>query len=638
VAKSRGAAFGFTCPECFVKLKAWPSQVGSHQTCPSCSATIQVPPAPEPAHGPSQYEPTLPAPDEQTAGEYEIIEGDRAPPAGDGFRVICPVCRARIDATWDEVGRTIVCPDCDTPVPVTPPADSASARSAPMKIDEQRIGQYGIDERAGAADHARPSPAEEGFPVYCSLCRTMMYATADQVGRKLTCPDCQTQTVVPPPPKRRGPVDVAAQSRGEYGVGSPRQPAAAGPDVIPVVCSLCGTRMHARAKHVGRKIKCPDCGTATVVSLPKEVEAARPDETLDEYAVRQEPAGAESSPATPPAREIPVVCPLCQTRMMAAGDQTGQIMECPDCGSTVTVPKPEPAARPAEDQLDTEGDYAVGAPAETIERQPAKTYQESWRNERTEELVRDLEAGNTGWTLPDLYDKLGFLGDPRAMVRWVGLSVALMAFYATLGLGVVVASGPGGGETLFLGMAFIAVSSIFLLFWFAVASTFCLSIVEDSAAGNERIESWPDEEWSGWILDSLYVFFALAVSSLLGWVVVRWVPGAGSWGGAIVSFCVFPVVLLSMLEQSSMFSPFSEPIWASLWFALGSWLFFYLRAALLLGLVVIAQRAVEHLLGLFGLVPLAAFYVAAMFIYARWLGRLAAHCREVMAVEEEEEE
>ena len=44
----------------------------------------------------------------------------------------------------------------------------------------------------------------------------MMYATEDQVGGKLVCPDCGTSVAVPPPPPSRREIDVMAEAGEGY--------------------------------------------------------------------------------------------------------------------------------------------------------------------------------------------------------------------------------------------------------------------------------------------------------------------------------------------------------------------------------------------------------------------------------------
>lgn len=109
--------------------------------------------------------------------------------------------------------------------------------------------------------------------VVCSLCHTRMYARRDQIGREIECPDCGRGNLVKPPPKK---VEPKREDPGEYGIrGDDVKLPAAEPALVLVVCRQCGTRMHARAEHAGRKVACPDCKTVNVVPKAAAPQAPR---------------------------------------------------------------------------------------------------------------------------------------------------------------------------------------------------------------------------------------------------------------------------------------------------------------------------------------------------------------------------
>jgi len=76
----------------------------------------------------------------------------------------------------------------------------------------RQYGLWDVDGAPSPADLAAQQP--KFFPVYCTVCDTLMYATARQVGAKLTCPDCGAKTVVKRPPVER-PVESALVPDGE---------------------------------------------------------------------------------------------------------------------------------------------------------------------------------------------------------------------------------------------------------------------------------------------------------------------------------------------------------------------------------------------------------------------------------------
>jgi DNA-directed RNA polymerase subunit RPC12/RpoP len=91
-----------------------------------------------------------------------------------------------------------------------------------------------------------------------------------EVGRELICPDCHAATVVPPIEQRLKKPPRSPSEIGQYSLAAiSGSGSVAGPqDYVPVVCSVCHTRLHATADHVGGRLVCPDCGKRNVVPPP----------------------------------------------------------------------------------------------------------------------------------------------------------------------------------------------------------------------------------------------------------------------------------------------------------------------------------------------------------------------------------
>ncbi len=117
--------------------------------------------------------------------------------------------------------------------------------------------------------NTRLPEADGSIPVMCRVCHTRSYATVDQIGQELICPDCHARnTVKAITPSTSSPVRPT-YTGDEYRLAedqpkSPQTPV----ELIKVVCGTCYTLMHARAEHAGKRVKCPDCGTISVVPRP----------------------------------------------------------------------------------------------------------------------------------------------------------------------------------------------------------------------------------------------------------------------------------------------------------------------------------------------------------------------------------
>jgi len=231
----------------------------------------------------------------------------------------------------------------------------------------------------------------------------------------------------------------------------------------------------------------------------------------------------------------------------------------------------------------------------------------------------------------------GFPWTPGAMARWCVISVwavaALWLARLFFGLGIGGAGPAAGNEMALFGGVLAGVlaglgAMIFGLVFAALAAIYGLTIVTETSAGNDRIESWPNAglflEWLG---NLFYVFNAAALCVALA-VALDWVlPGARAALIGITTFFLFPFLLLCELESNSAFVPASALVLATLWKRNNHWLLFYAETAcLFLGagaLMVLAapwiNSGVAALLG----GPLVA---AVVMIYFRLLGRLAWFC------------
>jgi len=491
--------------------------------------------------------------------------------------------------------------------------------------------EYGVSARPGPL----ASEAGEKFVSFaCPLCKTRMSASPEQAGQSMECPDCGTAAIVPAASEAASATvpHRTADPSEEYslwGVGQPpREVTEVHQVYIPVVCGLCQTRMLATEDQVGQTLACPDCGTEAIVPPPPpraESDAAKHD-VADAYEVASAP-GPSRSGAAAAETHILVTCPLCHTRLHATPDQVGQEIACPDCLTRMTVPPPPPAARPIDPMEGADAGYAVTAPVRPPEWQPI--FEVSWVQDRDDSPAEyqqrprsDAEPSAVPWAAPS--DAFGFLLSPGVLVRMVMFSAAAIAILVVAAVAAAMGSVATIGHYM-VSMSFAGAAGVLTMMWVAAASATLLAVVVDTAAGNDRVENWPEGMFLDWLGDAFYVINALAVSVLPG-VAAGWLLGASRAGVlsvAISIFCVFPIVLLSMLEWGSAVKPLSGRILGSLLTAPGSWALFYLQSA---GLVLAAGGLmwVASLIacGLGGVLA-APVFVASLLIYFRLLGRLA---------------
>ncbi len=477
-------------------------------------------------------------------------------------------------------------------------------------------------------------PPAEFVRFACRRCQARVKAPASAVGRKLLCPVCQLQLVVPT-------LEDVARERarirelGAYSAAAEYSPGeeAEGPRYISLVCPLCRSQLYARPDQIGRQIQCADCDKVVTVVAPREepVQPPAPPSRDDVYAVCD--WDWESPPAaTETRRYVPVVCKLCHTRMHATIDQVGQSLVCPDCGTATKVRRPPPAPPPP--PVNVHNEYAVGRPVESPPLRLARFYQSPVAEPGFSVERPKLEPPR--W--PMLLGVVEVLAYRGVWLRWFALSGVAFLLLELVWLGIYF--GEKGGIAWGFCLAVFGMIGLVGFAWFVTAAVTWLAILVDTAGGNDQIEGWPDAIWLDWVGHSMFLVNSLAIVTLLGYGVATGAAALGLsvWPGVAPGVLLFPVLLLAMLETGSMFDPFSRPVWSSLWYALGPWLLFYVESSLLLA----AAGGLAALLIFLGntltYAGAALIGVAAAIVYFRLLGRLAHVCRARFALDGDDQD
>lgn len=174
----QGSSLRFECPSCGGRVKVPPGQAGQACQCPKCNAKIVAP-------GGSHQPP------EDTRQEID-----------DDFFAEDPVAQ-----------------------PTPPQAPSPAPSESSQETDPQPSKQSPRSERGGEKEtpktEAKPTPSAGQtterleFGVECGLCATRLYATLDQVGKTLKCPDCHSKVLIKAPKKRPEPERYRETDEGD---------------------------------------------------------------------------------------------------------------------------------------------------------------------------------------------------------------------------------------------------------------------------------------------------------------------------------------------------------------------------------------------------------------------------------------
>lgn len=476
-------------------------------------------------------------------------------------------------------------------------------------------------------------PNDASINFVCPQCLKRLRTPANLAGTKGRCPCCQKPLKVPLHSRSGGQGE-------EYPLHQDSDSLLIEEACVLVVCPVCHARMHPAESEIGKKVTCPDCGTVTVVTPPAQQPAKKPRhiaDTVGDYALANE---VVRDARTVPAAEqnyVPVICPVCHTRMLATADQVGSRLTCPDCGSPAVVP-PMPAPRKKIDVMEAAGGgyelsgYDEAKPQATAP-QPA-LYPDSTDEPPEIERWAPRRERPVLPARPFLDGTFSFPFSASVYPRTIQLTVFSIAFSA-IGCAAAALFLSRNPAALFVCAMFGGFAAVLVLIWFLVLSASVLTVLNETAAGADAIEDWPDAVFLDWMGDSLWIFCALCMSVTPGAAVSWLLEMVGiPCGMAILPasmFLCFPFVLLSMLEHNWIFGIISLPVWRTLFVATSGWLRFYLTSALLLAITSVFDTIAAHINPIAGFFIISVTQSAAWLIYFRLLGRLAWYCSDKMA-------
>jgi DNA-directed RNA polymerase subunit M/transcription elongation factor TFIIS len=239
------------CPGCGERLGVRPEDAGRKARCTKCGRVFQIG-APAPAATEAKETPP-PAP---------LLDEPEVPPL---VSFECSLCQTRMTARSADAGRKLECPDCGRRN-VIPQPPKPVLRTQPASFEGEQLELWDVDARTWEPGFANGAAL---YPVNCRLCQTLMYATEEQIGRELKCPDCGVLTVA----TRAAPKKPNGPRPGPRGAGYELDPASAPaprPTAVPIAVRDAEMHEHARATTVG-----PD-GRLIVQKHKREERPVRP--------------------------------------------------------------------------------------------------------------------------------------------------------------------------------------------------------------------------------------------------------------------------------------------------------------------------------------------------------------------------
>lgn len=408
------------------------------------------------------------------------------------------------------------------------------------------------------------------------------------------------------------------------------------PEHTGLTCPTCGTRVHPRVRETGYETPCPDCDTPVKVPSRDELtarlsdrrEQRRPQSPTETYRLAGPSSEAGERHESPPPETVTVLCPVCEARLHPRLKERPRRIKCPDCEGPVPVPARETVLQEKRSRhaaaIHRRGgeSYRLTAPPADDRRRRSNAYSRLWQAQG--EVRTELPPPAPRWTF--FTGVFGFPWRPDNVSRWMWLSLGFLAVGWVLCAALYVAGRAAGYFGVVL--AFFAMPLIWLSVWsFSYAAACGMAILQDTAAGNDRVTEWPEPNWREWAVQLFYVAFVLLVTAVLAYAAGRaaLLLDGPFWTSCLaVAFLLFPLLLLSALETGSVFLPVSGPVLRSLLRLWRAWPVFYgLTAALWSAWAAAVVVSLQSLGGAVTVLWAAPVLTAVLFISARLMGRLA---------------
>lgn len=547
-------------------------------------------------------------------------------------------------------GQAYACPHCGKPV---------TSSAAPG----QRIACSHCQatfKLPSAAEIASPKPSESpatqtvGHQIAftCPLCDSRLYASPGE--DRIVCPDCLESVEVPSPPTGdlpRPPLEDSASSSS-----SPSKPPASNhsadvdsdplalrfddddelplapldaSDALPGNTAAPPLRESAMPRgptESARGGALPDdddeLKLAPLDPLPEEVQSAATLGMTGEIPAG-EPPGTNERPRRK-ARRFGVTCGVCDTRLDVSEEDIGTTIVCPDCDTPMVVEPPPPGKKLAEVQWDDDGDELKIAEAESLDvyKEMAQQAEQKAIEEEKKEIQKKRKTPSELPPNPLKQNVFRCFSHWRTWVVVVAMGAAhVIALLLLAGIIALAKANPAIATLLGL-----IIGSVVFLTAAVVTAYFGGIVLTDSAEGWDELQELPPFDLWEWLGEAAFMAMAVVYSVLPASLAALLVAaGLPLWFLAILSaiswFLLFPVVLLSMLENASLAGPYSNKIWSSVRRHRRPWKFFYgWTAAVVIATAVL--WAIPLPVWLWPIVLGVATPIATV-AYFRLLGRLA---------------
>lgn len=297
--------------------------------------------------------------------------------------------------------------------------------------------------------------------------------------------------------------------------------------------------------------------------------------------------------------EYRVSCLACGTAQYVRLSQKGKTIKCPDCFLKFQIPAPPhgwiPDAQAQQRARENDWHSNSGDSLQAADPQNSQRSRTSRILEKAEQQVSDEDLDrlyDTDFDTANFVQRtFGFLKDPVVIAYIFGYAIVFAMIFAA-GQFAANHANTAHGKGILLAVV-IGAPVVGLLFAMPMLSG-CIALIESVANRQQRVADWPGFNLFDNAGDMLAITTALLGSVIPGFLLGAWLGGDEAAAGRIQiagmmssSFVLFPVFLLSMLDNGSLFAPLSNSILHSFRDATEAWGGYFLKTFIAFAVVML---------------------------------------------------
>lgn len=542
----------FQCPHCDAQHRAPVEFAGNRQPCSECGKPIRLP----------SYVPKSQTPNAHSSSSSSSHQR----PIG-SIALWCPVCQTQIFAKADQIGQEMLCENCLESIVVEAPIEAPSVQQKQPQPAEQ-IKEPAIEETQPTPPRLEPTEAINPAEEIIDLEPFDDFTGFEDYNAEPVHASPATQSAQPTSPAPTSAFELVVQWN--------------------IACQSCNTHLTITPEDIGVTVQCPDCSGPVTIEAPaklpiptrrridvtgnsvQKVNSART--KIATKAVEQ-PTAAKPEVEYELIIEWNVVCPVCDTAIVATLKDIDSTVACPDCFKSLDIERPNPmpaAVQRIKRSLALEA--TTEQPAFNLSASPSLRDKIGRDRDNVSNLILEQAEQEHGQiaAAEDKFDDISWL----QMLLMIGTNAILLSRVAMLATAWIVNIGIFqmgtlvGDQPAQVYMTFI-ISAISLLVAIAIsilAFTTLINIVRQTAYGDFEITEWPPFDIVDWLLESLIIYVAMGIAAIPAaslYVLfsailpesMRFIP----LGLAIlITAGIFPFTMLSIFENNSFYLPFSR--------------------------------------------------------------------------------